>query len=143
MLTRQCTECFILRIAQTRPCFNCFKECLVKAYPFRSITRPTTSSFQVRRLWRISYANASVGSLAYFGLINLDMPSCFIVYNMFFTPHCAILQYSTPDAFPVLYGKYSSDFPFDPLMQSPLKTYIQSLLSPLLYTAHDTLPHLL
>ena len=67
VLSRQCTECFILCIAQARPCFNCFKELtyerLVKAYPFQSITRPSTSSFQVRQLWRISYANTSVSRL--------------------------------------------------------------------------------
>ena len=36
------------------------------------------------------------------------MPSCFIVYNTFFTPYCAILQYSTVDTFPD--GEYSTDF---------------------------------
>ena len=29
---------------------------------------------------------------------------------MFFTPYCAILQYSTPDMFPVLCDKYSTAF---------------------------------
>ena len=42
----------------------------------------------------------------------------FIVYNIFFmlqffTPYHAILEYSTPDAVLVLYGKYSTPFPFD------------------------------
>ena len=55
---------------------------------------------------------------------NLDMPSCFIVYIMFFTPNRAILQYSTPDVFPVLYGKYSTDFPFDHPTQTSLSCYI-------------------
>ena len=39
LVLRQRTECFILRIVRTRPCFNCFKErtheCLVKAYLFQ------------------------------------------------------------------------------------------------------------
>ena len=64
LASRQCTECFILRIARARPCFNCFKELtyehLVKAYPFQSITCPLTSSSWVRWLWTISYANTSV-----------------------------------------------------------------------------------
>ena len=61
---------------------------------------------------------------AYFGWINLDAPSCFIVYNTFFTPYHAILQYSIPDVFPVLYGEYSTDFCFDPPTQSSLNIYI-------------------
>ena len=66
-------ECFIsikavhwvlfLRITQARSCFNCFKELtdehLVKAYPFQSITHPSTL-FQVRRFCTISYANSSL-----------------------------------------------------------------------------------
>ena len=44
---------------------------------------------------------------------------------MFFTPYCAILQYSIPDTFPMLYDKYSStDSSFDPHMQSSLNVYI-------------------
>ena len=67
LASRQHTECFILHIARARPYFNCFKEltheCLVKAYLFQSITRPSTSSSQVRRFWMISYANAWVSRL--------------------------------------------------------------------------------
>ena len=33
-------------------------------------------------------------------------------------------QYSTPDAFPVLYGQYSTIFPFDIPMQNSLNGYI-------------------
>ena len=43
----------------------------------------------------------------------MDTPSCFIIYYTFFTPYIAICQYSTPDAFPVLYGEYSTDFCFN------------------------------
>ena len=64
LASRQHAECFILRIA--RPCFNCFKEltreCLVKGCLFQSITRPSTSSSQVRGFWTI-YTNASVSRL--------------------------------------------------------------------------------
>ena len=42
------------------------------------------------------------------------MLSYFIVCNMFLTPYHAILQYSTPDAFLVLYDKYSTEICFDP-----------------------------
>ena len=45
---RQHAEYFILRKARAMPCFNYFKEftheCLVKTYPFQSITRPSTLS---------------------------------------------------------------------------------------------------
>ena len=68
LASRQHTECFILRIARARPCFNCFKEytheCLVKAYPFQvHITHPSTFPSWVRRFWMISFANASVSKL--------------------------------------------------------------------------------
>ena len=51
--SRQHAKCFILHIPRARPCLNCFKEltkeCLVKAYPFESITWPTSSSnYKVR-----------------------------------------------------------------------------------------------
>ena len=49
------------------------------------------------------------------------MPSCFIVYNTFFTPYHTILQYSTPDEFPVLYGEYSTEICIDLPMQSSLR----------------------
>ena len=62
---------------------------------------------------------------AYFGWINLYILSYFIVYNTFFTPYHAILQYSIPDAFAILYGVYSTDFCFDPPMQSSLNIYVQ------------------
>ena len=39
----------------------------------------------------------------------MDTSSCYIIYNVF-TPYCAILQYSTPDTFPVLYGEHSTVF---------------------------------
>ena len=55
---------------------------------------------------------------------NLVMPSCFIVYIIFFTPNRAILQYSTPDVFPVLYDNYSTNFPFDRPIQNSLSCYI-------------------
>ena len=42
----------------------------------------------------------------YFSQINLDMPSLFLVYNMFFTPYHIILK------FLVLYGEYSTLFSF-------------------------------
>ena len=41
LASRQHAKCFILRIARSRPCFNCFKElthehgCLSKAYAFQ------------------------------------------------------------------------------------------------------------
>ena len=51
--SRQHAKCFILHIPRARPCLNCFKdltkECLVKAYPFESITWPISSSnYKVR-----------------------------------------------------------------------------------------------
>ena len=54
------------------------------------------------------------------------MPSCFIVNNMFSTPYRAILQYSSPDVFPVLYDEYiySTEICFDPPTQSSLNKYI-------------------
>ena len=54
---------------------------------------------------------------AYF---NLNTPSCFIVYNTLLTPYHAVLQYNTPGAFLVLYGKHSTDFCIDPPTKSSL-----------------------
>ena len=78
------TKYFILCIARARPCFNCFKELtheyLVNAYLFQSITHPSTSSSWVRRLWMISYKNASVCRL-----ILVELPCiCHLVYNTVF-----------------------------------------------------------
>ena len=56
------------------------------------------------------------------------MPSCFIVYNTFFTPYYAILQYSTPDAFPVLYDEYSTEICFDLPTQSSLRMALAAKL---------------
>ena len=69
-------ECFIcikaalsalFDVQQARSCFNCFEELthehLVRAYPFQSITRPSTLSSWVRRFWMISNVNASVSRL--------------------------------------------------------------------------------
>ena len=56
-----------------------------------------------------------------------------IVYNMFFTPYHAILQYNTPDAFPVLYGECSTDFCFDPPTQSSLNIYIYIYIHTYIY----------
>ena len=64
--------------------FNYFKELtherLVKAYLFQCINHPSTSSW-IRILDDIPHKCYS--EQAYFGSINLDMPSCFIVYNTF------------------------------------------------------------
>ena len=109
LASRQCAECFVLRIGRARPCFNCFNELtherLVKAYLLQCISRPSTFSSQVRWFWTISYTNASVNRLILAELTWMRH-LCFIVYNTFFTPYHAILQYITPDAFPLLYGDY-------------------------------------
>ena len=56
------------------------------------------------------------------------MPSCFIVYNTFFTLYHTILQYSTPDAFLVLYGEYSTEICFDLPTQSSLRMALAAKL---------------
>ena len=45
---------------------------------------------------------------------------------MFSTPYRA-MQYSTPDVFPVLYGKYNTVFSFDLPMQNPLNVIAQAV----------------
>ena len=127
LASRQHAECFILCTTKARPCCNCFKEltheCLVKAYPFQSITHPSTSSSCIRWIWMISYASTSISSLILAELTWI----CHLVYNRFLTLYSAILWCSTPDVFPVLYGKYSTDFCFDPPMQGSLKYFNISL----------------
>ena len=124
LASRQHTKCFILRIARARPCYNGFKELtrerLIKAYPFQSITRPSTLASQVRRFWMLSYANASVSRLILAELTWIHhLVSLFaICFSHPTVLYCNIR--STPDTFPALYGKYSIEFYFDPPMQSSL-----------------------
>ena len=64
--SRQHTECFILRIAKARLCFNCFKEFTINALknlPTSIYTPSSTSPCKVRRHQMIFYANASVRRL--------------------------------------------------------------------------------
>ena len=120
LASRQHAECFILCIARARPWFNCFKELtyehLVKAYPFQCISCPSTCSSQVRQYRTISYAITPMSRLI---LAELTW-----IHHCLKHIQCFILQYSTPDALLVLYGKYSTHFPFDPLTQSFLSVCV-------------------
>ena len=119
---RHADKRFILHIARARAFFNCLKELthehLGKAYPFQSITHPSTS-FILGKTILDNILCRCFSEWAYFGRINLNKSPCFIVYTL-----SAVLQYGTPDTFPVLYGEYSTHFPFDPPTQSSLYKYI-------------------
>ena len=122
LASRQHAECFILCISRARPWFNCFKELtyehLVKAYPFQCISCPSTCLRQYRM---ISYVTTSMSRLI---LAELTW-----IYHCLKYILCFILQYSTPDALLVLYGKYSTHFPFDPLTQSFLSVCMCACVS--------------
>ena len=64
----------------------------------------------------IPYANASMSGLI-LAEITWIRHLISLFTKCFHTLPCCI-AYNTPDAFPVLYGEYSTDLPFDPPTQS-------------------------
>ena len=118
-------ECFILRIGRDRPCFNCFKELiherLVKAYRFQSIACPLTLSSQVGWFWIISrITNVSVSLLILAELTCIcHLVSLFTIHFSHLTVLCCNIALKT-HFWCYVYDEYSTDFCFDPPLQSSL-----------------------
>ena len=115
-------------IGRTRPCFNCFKEFiherLVKAYRFQSVGCPLTLSSQVRWFWIISrITDVSVSRLILAELTCIrHLVSLFTVHFSRLTMlYCYIALQE--NFWCNVYDEYSTDFCFDPPMQSSLHSY--------------------
>ena len=100
--------------------------CLIKAYPFQSITHPSTSFI----LDKMILDNILCKYFSEYRLIlaeKLGYTTLFHCLQYVFYTLSAVLQYGTPDAFLVLYGEYSTHFPFAPPTQSSLYIYKEGL----------------